>query len=426
MSRTHGSLPTEASNYVGLLTLLLAGGWIVVAWRRRRSLSPRARVATAGLSAVVVVSLLLALPSPIGLLGHLWTWTPARLLYEVLPAFRVPSRWVALLMTALVPLAALGLEAGRRALARPPARRGSAAVPAARSSPVRSPSRSWSCSSGRSAGSRARTPCRSSTPRSAGPAGILAEYPLRRSHVGGVLAAEINRPLLNGALDGTFAATVTRTLIDPDARGTPERLALLGDHRRPHETRCARRSRRQAARRPRRELGGRLRTDATLRRRLLAVARHRVARAGPRSSRERSASRTCKRNGSVGHTFGGPTGLARARLSPDQVVRVELRGDRGRRSPTLAHPRRIDAVRSRSRGRGASPCSSTFPRAVRTSSCACRAPGTTRSSSCRRLGRSAPPGSRSSRPFPSRRIPASDRDARGDTRTPVCAGIVPR
>src|SRR5439155_15243421 len=58
-----------------------------------------------------------AAPSPILLFGHK-VWTPARLLFEVVPAFRVLSRWDAFLMTALVPLAALGLQAGWARLAR--------------------------------------------------------------------------------------------------------------------------------------------------------------------------------------------------------------------------------------------------------------------------------------------------------------------
>ena len=39
---------------------------------------------------------------------------PSKLLWNVLSAFRVPSRWDPLLMTALLPLAALGLQTVRR------------------------------------------------------------------------------------------------------------------------------------------------------------------------------------------------------------------------------------------------------------------------------------------------------------------------
>ena len=48
-------------------------------------------------------------PSPISVLGR-EIWMPSRLLWEIVPAVRVPSRWTALVMTALIPLAALGLQ----------------------------------------------------------------------------------------------------------------------------------------------------------------------------------------------------------------------------------------------------------------------------------------------------------------------------
>lgn len=103
--------PEETSNYLGLLTIALACSWLVVAWRRRAELTVRVRAATTGLATMVIVALAFALPSPIAILGHEWAWTPSRLLWEVLPAFRVPTRWIALVITALVPLAALALQA---------------------------------------------------------------------------------------------------------------------------------------------------------------------------------------------------------------------------------------------------------------------------------------------------------------------------
>src|SRR5205814_4751528 len=65
--------------------------------------------ATSGLVVAFVAAFLFALPSPIHLFGH-DVWAPSRILYAALPAFRVPSRWDPMLMTALVPLAALGLQ----------------------------------------------------------------------------------------------------------------------------------------------------------------------------------------------------------------------------------------------------------------------------------------------------------------------------
>ena len=64
---------------------------------------------TAGLVASFVVGFLFALPSPVAGISM-----PSKLLWHVLPAFRVPSRWDPLLMTALLPLAALGLQTVRR------------------------------------------------------------------------------------------------------------------------------------------------------------------------------------------------------------------------------------------------------------------------------------------------------------------------
>ena len=105
----HGSNPTEISGYLGLLTLALAIYWLVVASRRRQALSGGQLAATSGLVAAFVAAFLFALPSPIHLFGH-DVWAPSRILYAALPAFRVPSRWDPMLMTALVPLAALGLQ----------------------------------------------------------------------------------------------------------------------------------------------------------------------------------------------------------------------------------------------------------------------------------------------------------------------------
>ena len=43
---------------------------------------------------------LFALPGPVSVLGQT-VWTPSRLLWQVVPAMRVPSRWSVVVMTAL-------------------------------------------------------------------------------------------------------------------------------------------------------------------------------------------------------------------------------------------------------------------------------------------------------------------------------------
>lgn len=357
-SRTHGSLPTEASNYVGVLTLLLAGSWIVVAWRRRLWLPSRARVATIGLSAVAVVSLLLALPSPIGLVGHLWTWTPARLLYEVLPAFRVPSRWVALLMTALVPLAALGLQAARRAVVRSAGQSERATV-AGGALVVVAIALSTLELLIRPLGGITQTdavPSEYAAVRGT-PPGILAEYPLRRSTAAEFWQRTFYRPLLNGAPDDSFAATVTRTLIDPDARGTPERLSLLGITAvltRPEALDAANGEPPDV---PDARWGAgysliRRFDDGSSLWRVTALPAPVLA-----SYSGAFGLPDVRADGSVGHTFGGPVGQLELASRRDQVVRVSfeaaaggvprtlgVRGRDGRRAIALGEPRRVSLV----------------------------------------------------------------------------------
>jgi O-antigen/teichoic acid export membrane protein len=209
----HGTNVTEASDYLGWLTIALAVGWIIVAWRRRDSLRP----VTLGLGTVVVVGLLFALPSPIG-----GVWMPSRLLWEVVPAFRVPSRWTPLIMAALIPLAALGLQAltnrfGRRSLLAA-ALVGAAAVFSFLELAIEP------------ADKRFRTkpvPSEYKTVESA-PPGIVAEYPLGSSDVFRFWQREHGRPLVNGAPAATSADEARLVLLDPAATGTAPALKLLG------------------------------------------------------------------------------------------------------------------------------------------------------------------------------------------------------
>jgi O-antigen/teichoic acid export membrane protein len=218
----HGSNSTEITNYLGLLTFALALGWLAIAFRRRKSLPERQRVATAGLVAVFVAGLLFALPSPVALFGH-DVWMPSRLLWEALPAFRVISRWDPLLMTALLPLAALGLQAGSTALAR---NRQAVAVSVAGAAMVVS----FVELSIHPAEPRFRTV---PTPPEYGvvdrtPPGILAEYPLGSSDIYRFWQRKHGRPLLNGAQPGTQADYARLVLLDPTQPGTAAALSFLG------------------------------------------------------------------------------------------------------------------------------------------------------------------------------------------------------
>jgi hypothetical protein len=227
-SRLHGSNPTETENFVGVLTIALALGWLVVAWRRRRTLPTRITLATAGLAGLLLTAVLFALPTPLHVLGLELTWPPTRVLWELIPAFRVPSRWIALIATALVPLAALGLQAAWTALGRTGSQARATlpqltlivavtafsfvelaidpAEPLAHTQPV--------------------PPAYAVVSRQ--PDGILAEYPLRASDIYTLWQPEHGRPLLNGAPDETPADDLRRSVLDPAAPGTAEALSLLG------------------------------------------------------------------------------------------------------------------------------------------------------------------------------------------------------
>jgi O-antigen/teichoic acid export membrane protein len=215
----HGSNVTEMSNYLGLLTIALAVGWLVVALRRRAALRANATFAvTMGLVAAFVIGFLFALPSPVAGVSM-----PSKLLWHVLSAFRVPSRWGPLLMTVLLPLAALGLQALTRNLGKRSAAASFAVVGAAlvvsfvelgthrlhhfRTEPV---------------------PPEYTAVKSLTPNGILAEYPLGYSDIYRLWQRVHGRPLVNGAAEGSTADQVRTVLLDPAQPGTAQSLALLG------------------------------------------------------------------------------------------------------------------------------------------------------------------------------------------------------
>jgi O-antigen/teichoic acid export membrane protein len=221
-TRLHGSNVTEASNYIGLLTMALAFAWVFLAIRRRAVVSSNLRSATAGLVAASSFGLLFGLPSPASLFGQ-HVWMPSRLVWEVTPAFRVPSRWIVVVMAAIVPLAALGLQSAWRALAG----RGSGAQYALVTAAI---AISFLELTINPAERRFRTeplpPEYAAVERA--PPGILADYPLGSSDLYLLWQRRHGRPLLNGAPAGTPADDARRVLLDPASPGVASTLALLG------------------------------------------------------------------------------------------------------------------------------------------------------------------------------------------------------
>jgi hypothetical protein len=230
VAHLHGSNFSETSLYVGWITIALAAGWLLWALASRSRLFRELRYATLALTATVIAGLLFSLPTPF---FRTDVPTPVRLIWEVAPQFRVPARFVALVMAALVPLAALGLN--RLALAlrgrfEPGVVGGVVAGGACVLAGVLSFLEL-------STSSVTLTNLRTAPPEyaavRAAPRGLLAEYPLaasdqavnsdylfwQRAH---------GRRLVNGAPQGTFADAVRQTLVDPRAPGTPEALAALG------------------------------------------------------------------------------------------------------------------------------------------------------------------------------------------------------
>jgi hypothetical protein len=227
----HGSNFSETSLYVGWLTILLAVGWLVWALLRHRRLAEDEALLAVALPILIFVAGIFSLPSP---LPRTDVPSPSRLIWEVAPQFRVPARFIVVIMTALVCLAALGLGALWRTIIRvapsPPLARlvaiGMCSVAAA-VSVVELPIES----------APATTDVSQIPPYYAAlnstPPGTLAEYPLatadqpvnadylfwQRRH---------GRPLLNGAQRGTFADAVGQAVVDPVSPETAGSLSALG------------------------------------------------------------------------------------------------------------------------------------------------------------------------------------------------------
>ena len=227
----HGSNFSETSLYVGWITIILAAGWLFWALLKRSRLRVELRFVTLALVATVVTGLVFSLPTP---LPRTDIPTPVRLIWEVAPQFRVPARFVALVMAGLVPLAALALDTIRLAVWKHVQPRSLAAVAAASACVVAGilSFLELSISPPATLTDLGASPAEYEAVRNA-PRGLIAEYPLAPSN------QAVNsdylfwqrahkRRIINGAPVGTFADAVGQTLVDPTTPGTAESLATLG------------------------------------------------------------------------------------------------------------------------------------------------------------------------------------------------------
>jgi hypothetical protein len=227
----HGSNFSETSLYVGWITIILAACWLLWAVVKRSRLRPELRFATLALAATVVTGLVFSLPTP---LPRTDIPTPVRLIWEIAPQFRVPARFVALVMAGLVPLAALALDGVRLTLwkhLRPRVLAAGAAGGVCVAAMLLS-FLELSISPPSIVTDFSVAPPEYAAVRRA-PPGILAEYPLAPG--GHPLSSDYlfwqrahGRRILNSAPTGTFAEAVGQALVDPTAPGTPGALATLG------------------------------------------------------------------------------------------------------------------------------------------------------------------------------------------------------
>jgi O-antigen/teichoic acid export membrane protein len=228
----HQSNFSETSLYVGWLTLLLALGFVIACGVRWRRLPESRRFLCVTLSALVVVAVLFSPPYPISI-GSLELPTPPWLLWKIVPQFRVPARFIALLMTALVPLASLALAGIRDRLAGEHTGRARGLTTAAVVLVAAGIGFVELSGVPPATLSRLDTLPREYRLVEQTPQGVLAEYPLAGS--GEPRNSEYlfwqrlhERPLLNGAASGSFPDSVRQVLIDPNAAGVAAGLATLG------------------------------------------------------------------------------------------------------------------------------------------------------------------------------------------------------
>ncbi|WP_217914368.1 oligosaccharide flippase family protein [Miltoncostaea marina] len=235
-ARQHGSNPGETSLYVGLLTLALAAAWLGRGILRRRALGRDERRLLLVLPVLALAAVAFSLPSPLTIAGHEVT-TPARLVHAAATEFRVPSRFVVVLMAALVPMAALGLAMAIRSAGglahRLTGRAGAATAAAACLGLLAIAASQLELRTDRTA----IVPLDDAPPEYAlldrAPAGIVAEYPLLASREPASAETLVwqrghGRRLLNGAPAGTPGDGVRAGVLDPAAPGAAGSLAALG------------------------------------------------------------------------------------------------------------------------------------------------------------------------------------------------------
>ncbi|MGZ4360135.1 MAG: hypothetical protein ACXVZW_10175 [Gaiellaceae bacterium] len=226
-----GLAQSETRVYLGWVTIILAVGWLVVAVKRWDRLPRALRLATTSLTAMSVLAFAFSLSNPLPVAGLLAHPMPSWFLWKLVPQFRIPARFVAVVMAGLVPLAALGLQALvgiARARARPWLPAGVLATALCLGAVVVS-SAELSVQVFRQRVDR--LPAEYSA-LAATASGVLVEYPLEPPGIGRTLTYLFwqrvhGRPLLNGAADGTPADDVRRAFTDPCARGAAESLAFL-------------------------------------------------------------------------------------------------------------------------------------------------------------------------------------------------------
>jgi hypothetical protein len=229
----HGSSQIESALYLGWLTIILATVALVglVVLKRRLCWDTRRSLILFGATCAVAVACML--PSPVTVFGT-EVMTPSALVHQLVPSFRVPTRFMPLLMAALVPFAAVGLALIVDAIRRRWRPQGHAGRWAGLGVCAVAALASFGELTTIPPGSMldAREPGYVSLVRRA-PDGILAQYPLL-DHAD-VWDSDYlfwqqayRRPLLNSAPAGTLAAAMRDELVDPMRPGTAAKLAGLG------------------------------------------------------------------------------------------------------------------------------------------------------------------------------------------------------